>query len=288
MAFEKLITEAERFSVSNEVSGEWSCIQLKINKFSPEYLNVGVVFAPDNGGAFCKMLDNFTSLDCLFDGNYNQEQIRDALGQVKAHFLLLRGLDQSSHLAENIRMTRPAFFSGDSVESVLEWLYDEVVTLARHKKSKKKSGFQSKRNDDAVKELISCIKQADPQSADSYINQHLLMQIEDDIGHVHRLNVPFATRAAVGSPANGWIKTWESIRANIFEAAKDAEVAAIHTKRAPSLFLLSPNSMAGIPAQDIRKIENNLDELLWKIKKGGCNIIQGFGVEHLAEQVVEW
>ena len=205
MNFDKLIQAAEEHALPSEVSGRWANIQLNLNAYSPEYLNIGVIFHGDNGDFDFKILDDYRGLECLLKDGFNKKEFDYFAEYLADHIRMCRGNISDiapSMPARSVRLTNQSFFSGESAKSVSEWLFDETVTLARAKEERKRAGFQYKRDKEVKDSLIKQIHKKDRSLYHSYINEQEIMLCYDEKNQAHFLEIPFSTEKSVGSVAN--------------------------------------------------------------------------------------
>lgn len=287
MSFDNLILEAEKFKLSKEIGGKWATLQLKLSSFSPEYLNVGVIFWSDSGDVHWKLLDDLTGLSLLMPNQFDEKQF-NILKEISIESIKRSNCSADFKLpSPSLRLSNFSFFSGSSPESIVNWLFEESITLARCKRSRKGSSFITKNDGEVVKGLIDQIKKKDGINADKYI-QRSSFQKEDSSGIIHSMNVPFMTENKVATIANAWVKSWETIKLKVFEAQTDLSAVSKLSSREGTLFIQRPDVHKGLSASELGAIEENLDELVWKIEKSGYSVEAGLGADQLSDLIIGW
>jgi hypothetical protein len=287
MSFTKLINEAEKYKLSKEMSGQWATLQLKLSSFSPEYLNVGVIFISEEGEFVSKFLDDYTGLKALMPNQFDDRQF-DFLKEITLNsFEGVRSMKDIVLPSSSLKLSNPSFFSGNNAQTITDWLYDESITLAQCKKIRRNNLFNTKSDVDVYKGLVAELKKKDGLRTNSYI-QEGIFQKQDDNGVVHSMKIPFMTGSKVATIANTWVKSWESIKLKIFESQTDLSAVSKLSKRNGTLFIQRPDSFKGINTSDLEIIEQNIDELIWKIEKSGYKVESEIGINDLSDKIIDW
>jgi hypothetical protein len=287
MSFSKLITEAEQYKLTNEISGQWATIQLKLNSFSPEFLNVGVVFCSENNGISTKFLDDYSGLAALMPNQFNSSQFKFLTNLTEESLKKAQSLSNLKLPSPTLQLSNSSFFSGDNCEDITDWLFDQCITLARCKKTQKKNVFNTRDYTEIKKDIFASIKINDSSRADKYLLENIY-QATDDYGVTHSMRVPLMTNTKVATIANGWAKTWPTIKSSILESQTDLSAVATISKKQGTLFLQRPDSTIGMTTAEVSILDNNIDELIWKIKKSGNIVLPDFGIENLSNRIIEW
>jgi hypothetical protein len=287
MTFSNLIAEAEQYKLTNEISGQWATIQLKLNSFSAEFLNVGVVFCSENNGIRTKFLDDYTGLLALMPNQFNSTQFKFLTDLTDESLKKAQSLNNIKLPSPTLQLSNTSFFSGDSCESITDWLFDQCITLAQCKKIRTKNIFRTRNDDEIQKDIFSSIKAHDKLRANQYL-QESIYQTEDDNGIVHAMRVPLMTDTKVATIANGWVKTWEVVKSNILDAQTDLSAVSKLSKRQGTLFLQRSDDMKGISSAELTSLDENIDELIWKINKSGSLVLPDFGIDNLSHKIIEW
>lgn len=287
MSFSNLIAEAEQYKLTNEISGQWATIQLKLNSFSTEFLNVGVVFCSENNGIKTKFLDDYTGLLALMPNEFNATQFKfltDLTGESLKKAQSLKNIRLPS---PTLQLSNTSFFSGDSCESITDWLFEQCITLAQCKSTRKKNVFRTRDYTEIQKDIFMSIKKNDKLRANKYL-QDEIYQTTDSNGITHAMRVPLMTDNKVATIANGWVKTWETVKANILDAQTDLSAVSKLSKRKGTLFLQRPDDTKGISKKELYSLDEKIDELIWKIQKSGNIVEPDYGINNLSNKIINW
>lgn len=285
--FSELIRNAEKHKLINEVSGNWRALQLKINSFSPEFLNVGIVFFSESTGYEVRLLENFDGLKAIMPNQFDDKEFSQLLTIANESILQSHSIKEIHLPTPSLRLSNPSFFSGNTPESIANWLFDESVSLAACKKERKKNEFKSKTDDEIRKNVIHLILNKDSEKANSYIREELY-RVEGSDGKSHYFNTPVLTEHKAGTIANAWYKGWETIKSNILTAQMEVAAVSNHSNRQGALFIQRPDDLKGMSELELGAIDQHLDELVWKIKQSNIKTIPAFGMEHLADEIIKY
>ncbi len=287
MSFSKLIEEAEKYKLSTEVSGQWAAIQLKLNSFSSELLNVGVVFCSENNGITTKFLDDYTGLAALMPNQFDKTQFKFLSDLTEEALNKSQTLNNIRLPSPTLQLSNTSFFSGGSSESITDWLFEQCITLARCKQNRKKNVFKTRDYAEIQNDIFTLIKTNDKLHASQYL-QESIYQTKDDDGIIHAMRVPLMTDTKVATIANGWVKKWETVKSNILDAQTDLSAVSKLSKKEGTLFLQRPDSTKGITPTELTSLDEKIDELIWKIQKSGNIVLPDFGVENLSNKIIGW
>lgn len=285
--FSELIRNAEMHKLTNEISGNWRALQLKINSFAPEFLNVGVIFFSESTGYEVRLLENFDGLKAIMPNQFDDKEFSQLLNIAHESILQAHSINEVYLPTTALRLSNPSFFSGNTPQSIANWLFDETVTLAACKKERKKNEFKSKTDDEIRKNVIHLILNKDSEKANSYIREELY-RVEGSDGKSHYFNTPVLTEHKAGTIANAWFKGWETIKNNILTAQMDVSAVANYSNRKGALFIQRPDDLNGISISERDAIDEHMDELIWKIKQSNIETIPAFGLADLADEIIKY
>lgn len=284
--FSKLIQASEKYSLPSETSGQWSAIQLRFNSFSPEYLNIGVVFFSAETGYSIKLLDNFYGLKTLLHNEFDESHFKELLSITENCISKSGAIGNISSPSSAIRFTPPSFFSGSSPESITNWLFDECVMLSKCIKERKKNEFKTKSDKEIRNNIFNIIKKEDKNSDNFLCDHDYMLRIDD--GTTCLLDIPIMTDKKAGVISNGWLKNWESIKGNILVAHADIGAVSKRLNRTGGLFLQRPDDTTGLSTDELSSLDAHIAELLWKIKASNIRVFQRFGEEELAHDIIRF
>lgn len=131
---DKVLREKKKNNTNKvNIKGRWILIQYSPDSVTDEYLNFGVGFIADSEDEVSvKLLDDHDKLVALYG---NEISFHAAM----VHSFIESGFKESgsdidlirSKLPKMIRVKEKGFAQGESINSILNLLYREVVTLAK-------------------------------------------------------------------------------------------------------------------------------------------------------------
>lgn len=288
MSLESLLQHAaEGSGVVTAVNGEWRCIQMKLGSFSPEHLNIGIVFQEPNSPPVIRLLEDFSGLECLLQDQFSSAQFSYLLGAIKESMTNSASILDVATPSPAINFTRSGIFSGNSSEEIVNWLFDECVTLG-HRKKHAFRGFRHKDNEEVRGAVISSIRKIKKLEADRFLVQSGVVRIVDESNKDHHLEIPLMNNKKIGTIASAWYSSWSTIRGSLLGANIDLGTAAKHYRLEPAMFIQRPSETAGIPKKELDKIDDKFDELIWKFRRGGIHCDVEDSAEKLAEEIIAW
>ena len=130
MSFSKLIKEAKKNKFTNECSGTWAAIQLRLNSFSAEFLNVGVVYMGDHGKYLCcQLLSDYSKIKHLIPGDHTESNIKGLIELIAGSITGATSLNSLSLPSSQLSLSSTSFFRGNNEDEIVTWLFDHCVTL---------------------------------------------------------------------------------------------------------------------------------------------------------------
>jgi hypothetical protein len=285
MIYNALLNKIEESKFSNEIEGQWAAIQLKLDTFCPQYVNIGVVFQENESTPTVKIASNFNALRCLIN-DFDELQLSFLLDYFSEN-LRASSLESFISPSPTMRLSNPAFFSGINKNEIVEFLYSSSV-ITKEDKERKKNTFESKDNRAVRSSVFDKVKLLDPLSNNVYIYENSPLVLPDDNGHHHALDIPIRNQNCTGSLISGWYSKWSTIKMHYMEARMDVSTASTIYKNKPGLFMHRPSIYTGIEASDINKIDEGIDEMIWKLTKSNFMCISEVDEDLLAESIAKW
>src|ERR1051325_7254539 len=110
------------------IEGTWRSIQFSPNPAADERLNIGVIFFAKNNHRYYRILDSVLPIRCLY-GTEGQDNFAFVL------HLLHETLEKEDLASPSPQIVfgQPSFASGEEGQAIVDRLFLEVVTLARHR-----------------------------------------------------------------------------------------------------------------------------------------------------------
>jgi len=283
-----LLAEAQKQGQQQrEVEGEWYKVTLTPELFSGDSFNVGVVFKQGDK-LQSRFMAYFDRLRCLY-GNEIEEHTRFLLQ------ILRNQLDEEDFLnspSNNIRFQGPFYTSGDSVEAILEELFNTCVPIGKAPESsiqKLESAFQAINNHKARGIVYEQLHHKIGLESNSIVPQGNFLEIITE-NTKRKLDVPLRPFQHYGSIVSACYKNKSTIANHIRAAHIELQTAQrlkpVNGKL--GLFILRPNDSMRLTEKEADGIDEVLEETLWKIRANNYFIEANEDPKILADEVVTW
>lgn len=267
------------------VAGTWRPISLCLDDTACEFLNVGVVFSHSEG-IEVRMLDTFERLKCLYDHRFDKAQLQYLLMDIEAALAKTEG-ELPDALSDTIHLGPALYAQGESAEQIIDFFFEDVVTLARPKPGSERSRFRYRSSIKLRQAILDRMASRLGLLADKVI-QDQAFQLPLSNGKSIEVDVPLLSHTAVGAVASAWYKNPTVVENNILQAGSDLTLVASQTKRRPSLSLLVPGPDSGLDHKERGQVERAVEKRLERLERTGCTILRDNSTEGLAEKTIEW
>lgn len=288
------IDSLEKFAIATKapgVKGRWSPLVLRLDPGAGEQLNVGVMFDDDRGGRFFRLLKNVAGVRCLY-GADGASNAAFAIDQAAA--ALTRGLELPAGWSVGVGPS--AFASGTSHDDVLERLFARVVPLARHELSEEDRldaddhRLSTTRLRRRVRDIIK--KRYDTRETPSFWRDSPVALSSTD-GRAVSLDLQLWAESGtavgvMGSIASAWYTSKfhrDSYLGTSYRALTEARQIA-GQKAVAKLFLLRPFNDSRFTKDQLRDIDNEIDEVYWSLSKMGIGVDAFDNEETMASAVL--
>lgn len=261
------------------VAGTWFNIRLTPDLAADERVNIGVGFVNPDGTVLTKLLTRFDRLRCLYDDRLD---IRDLE-------FLVQCLEFDASLRSpgpNITFSRPAYASGTSAESILQELYDEMVTLEPTARADRDAKETARGIDTPTARRLVC---------DAMARKHPLsaaLWAEDPNWRVSDgvLDMPIRTPGRFATLVSVWGKSRYSIEWQTLRAQVELTTAlGLHPRDTAGLFVLRPPPNApGYTEALHEQIDNVIDMTAWRLKIRDTRLDVADSPDALADCVLRW
>jgi hypothetical protein len=277
----------------NIIRGEWFNIRFCPDLATGELLNIGVGFVDESGRVYNRILNDFSRLRCLYDDRIDLEEIAflaEIIGQLldRTNFSAIEHLQPSP----NIKFSQRKYAAGQGINSIIDRLYRDTVTLdwPRLDKVTEKSRFKPHDNHTVRKDVFSKLRDLMGYDAEKLISKDSQYTIPD--GDIERkLDLPLRSDAAhlTGTIASAWYKDLYRAEHNILTAAMDLRTAKrFLDKDKFGLFILRPDLTSGLTESDLCKMEDAIDRSVWQLQADDIHIGIESKTDRLAQDIVTW
>jgi len=267
------------------VSGYWYKVQWAYSPVTEERLNVGVVFIDGAGKQHSKFLNSFERLNCLYS-NFNMENFKFIIKS--AGEAVSSGYRECP--IETIMFTEPLQAYGDSVDQILNRLFEKVVPLGRPtiKKARQPSEFATNNLVDYIYEEI---KKRKPFDSIKFLAPEPIMY-RDNQGFEHSLRLHLSKPGYIGGIASTVYSSVQNAIFNLLEVANDIEFAASIQGRNSdklALFVMSPSSNnCTLPKASIQQIGRKIDDIFFKLESKGIEVFADDNEGDIVGNIIDW
>lgn len=266
------------------VRAHWRNLRFMPDAATGELLNLGVVLYTDDGAAHLRTIEDFRRLRCLYRERLDTEQLR----------FLLRALptdcDPETLPSPQLTLSPPKLAAGASVESLLDTLFTQTVTLAgaidEHDVLDDDPDTLS--TEQARRQVYDAMKRRDPWAVRLIAEDPTWCVAEDDTAHT--LDMPLRAAGRYGSILSAWYRGRSTLELHLLRGTLDLGTAArLHPKDRGGLFILRPPTEAsGFTETHQRQIDNVIDMMAWRLRLQSTQLDVADKAEQLAEHVLAW
>lgn len=284
-----LLQEMQNNRIAQRTEGEWFALRWQPDIGTEEVLNVGVVFRESRSGQVkIKTLDHWERLDCLFG-----ESVREQLEfLIKIESSQIRyGLQVPS--SANMKFSEPRLARGESADAIVQHLYDRVVSLGKIRKTQREEPrFQGVSTDQLQRYVYNELHKRTP-----FLHHRLTAntKVTPPEGKEHSMDVSFLAPGLIGNVVSTVYKDVKTASYYLLEATTRLEAAAKsrtgikYDDDNVKLFVLTPSKHSpGITSAEVITIRKHIDELMFRVKKAGIDIVAEDTKIALANEVIEW
>ena len=260
------------------VKGRWFPIRLSPDLATGEILNVGIGFIDTDNQLHTKILNSTTPFRKLY-GSAGASNFSFLLALLREHFARIETAEQMMVLSPHIHYGEQYYASGDSVNDVLDQMYDTMVTIGRLSEEDESADKKASYGTDkltqkvlrTIREQYSSIYDHIHQPKPIVFNEHnLVLDVPLFVrnGHFNQEHASFGVLCSVAYKAPN---SRESELAKSFMTAIQASTVldAQNISNEPCVGIYRPNKkdQPWLTDADITLIDNSLDAYIWSIKK---------------------
>jgi hypothetical protein len=284
---EKLKQQLTEGYTSPSAEGYWQTISYCFDEISGEYLNIGVVFKDESNNTEVRMLDSFDRLSCLFDRKYNKDDLQLLFQDIEDTLLDSDG-EYPQELGSDIKLGQRMYASGDSLESVVDMMFGDVVTLAKPKANQKDQKFRYQSTPKLRHFILDHMRHKLPLISDRLITQEPYL-IKLPSGGKIGVDVPLLSGNSVGHIVSAWFKSPIVVENNILHAFSDLNMVLSNTDRQhASMSVLTPNKYCGLSLREFNKVKDATQKQLDRADAFGISIITHERPIDLARSTEAW
>lgn len=276
--YENVVTGAP-----SKVKGEWFNIRFIPDLFSGERYNIGVCFIDNEEKRHIKMLDEKSRIGCLFDQVASQN-INFLISVVE------ESIEKSIDVipSDQVIYSEKKYISGDSVEEILEYLFDETVPLGRKQDVRVHEQGEQISRETLRERMYDVIRGRVGILAERLIPQSRIIELMID-GVTHGVDIPFQGKGLLGGVESAVYKSDMGVKLKLLDAAMDLETAAtIHTNDKLGMFILRAGEGGNLPSKSVSKIDNVIDDIAWRLKKRSVHVDVEEDINTLSDRAIDW
>ena len=266
--------------------GTWRAIQFSPNPAADERLNIGVIFLDKGNKRYFRVLDSVLPIRCLY-GSEAQDNFQFVLQ------LLRESLEREGDLVSpspQIVLGPPSFAAGEAGQSIVDRLYPEVVTLARHRPVVD--------DDEAVPALGNAKLRKrvfDEMQRISATMAKRLWAPEPFVVKAakveHKLDIPLRAAKRFGSLVSARYVTLASRRNSLLSAFADLATArqfVDHDEKGALFILRAPTDGVRFTETVQSLIDVEVDEVAWRLAKIKVTVSPADSEHRLAQDIINW
>lgn len=261
------------------VSGQFFQIQATPDIVTQERFNIGVALDVD-GQLYCKMMDNFERIRCLYGESY----INTFKLFVEAAELSVQ--DNAFAASKHLHFSERSTFKGESVEEILNYLFEDTVPLNR---PTQKQMVEKKEAGTRLKQLIDYLRDFAKTNYSGNASEFFPDYSDVLVKHGNYtvpINIPIRSDRKLGTVILANQRSAQSVETNLNRGATNIHIAKNtdkHNKEC-GVIVLSSNFEE---APDIA-IQSKLDRFYLDMDSSDISIISHTEKEALAESTLDW
>jgi len=176
-------------------------------------------------------------------------------------------------------------FVGQSAEDVIDQVAGLHSSLYKAKPPQAHPRVASRSDHEIQVKVRNAAKHRIGLRADDIFTPNGIVEVRDS-GRIHHLNIPVKTTEKVGSIISAWFSTPQTIEKHFLKAQSDLDVASERGRFGRGMFI-------SLPSQDTEMksrigIENQIDEIHWRLDRIGCFLEVRDTPEALADEIINW
>ena len=268
------------------VTGHWFNIRLCPDLALGELLNVGVGYVDSaSEKIYTRLVDRFDRFRSLYGEGF-EDEMRTMLRILESTL----GTKAKQPPIPNLRFSELKFAAGNSVEDILDRLYQATVVTSSPSAPGETQSRESSAGNEAVRKFVfDELKRIAGLSADRIISSQPMYTVTEN-GRAYALDIPLRGARHLGSVVSARYKTIQPVEANLLRATVDLETASrVFKQDQLGLFVVRPApDPIAYPQERLTQIDNIIDQIGWKLHKQGVYVGVDDAPAALAEEIAEW
>lgn len=274
------------------ISGRAFPIRLYPDAQAEDRLTIGVAFIDGAGITRCKLVQDFSRLECLYDQRVDVKSY-NLLVDVLESELQGTAFDDRPMVSDNIEYGHPVVVSGVSVEEILNRAFASAVRfgLPRGSETRWAPIRTDKLREDVKRALVNQFgDKAKPWTA----GREFKIATNRKSARVYRFPIRAGMGGAVADVCSAWAATAETVEGNLQRAITQLMAVRISERRYQEqerplgLFLLTMPEEIGVSAKHRGRINDLVQEARDLAEEAGVAMATGYSAEQLATEVGHW
>jgi hypothetical protein len=263
----------------NNFVGEWFNISIRPDFASNEIVNIGVAFEHESK-IYSKFLDDFSSINSSF-GEAAEDEIQ-FMGKVARSALEAGGKISP---APSIVFCEPKFARGNNVNEILERLYNSTIKLALPPKKEAHQKTKFLNNTHARQMTFDEMRKKAGVIAERIISENHIYNFQKAF-----LDIPLLSNKLIGTIVSAGFSKPESVELALLKAYIDLMTASFggeEKRKRKGFFVLKPKEIdKQFEKSKVRKIDNIIDMIDWKLKKQNITLTIENSAKKLSEKIL--
>ena len=266
--------------------GKWRAISMRLDEYTDEYLNVGVMFC-HAGKVEVRMLDTFDRVKCLYGNRVELPSLTHLMLDIEDAVRQSKG-DLPDDLSDTIRLGQPLFASGEGAEEIVDEFFNDVVTLGKPTNKKARTSFRYRSNFKVRETVFELMREKMALEAENIIRQDPYRLRLNNSATID-VDIPLLTATAAGTIVSAWYKSPLVVENNLLQAASDLLLVYSNSeRRKAAMSVLMPAPSSGLTVREFQKHNYAAYRQLDRLKRSGIDILEATASDELADLTIGW
>lgn len=266
--------------------GQWRAISMRLDEYTDEYLNVGVMFC-HAGKVEVRMLDTFDRVKCLYGDRVDLPSLTHLMLDIEDTVQQSQG-DLPSELSDTIRLGPQLFASGENAEEVVDDFFNDVVTLGKPTSKKARTSFRYRSNFKVRETVFELMREKMSLEAETIIRQDPYRLRLNNTALID-VDIPLLNAKAAGTIVSAWYKSPLVVENNLLQAASDLLLVYSNSdRRKAAMSVLMPAPSSGLTNREFQKHDHAAHRQLERLERSGIDILKATASDELADLTIGW
>lgn len=271
--------------------GKWTSVEFQPDLFAPQRFTVGIVAQMPGDRIHYNLLSDFRKFDCIYGARLSKKLIVGLMSQAEEVLRnaaqLRMDMDDIDFGSPNVYLASPLHSSGQSVEIIINRLYQDTVVL-EPSLTKRINQFETL-DTSTVRQLVNQeLKRIAGSDFERIVLDSKGGVIIPDQNRSHYLDINLRTTQACGSVVSAVYKSVQSVEMNLLRANLDLSAfAKLKQVRDKAVFLMLPERQ-NLETSEWERIENVVGEHSWKLERDGFRVVGLDEPVALAQEIYDW